>query len=139
MSEGPFFIASVRVRYAETDAMGVAHHSAYIPWFELARIEVLRQLGHSYAELERTGVGMPVIELNVTYRRSVRFDDELVLKTRIALSGPSRITFTTDVLFDDKVCAIGTVMVASVGEGGRPIRVPSELAAVLSEDECSEV
>ena len=81
MTKGQAFEVSFRVRYAETDAMGVAHHSAYIPWFELARIEALRDLGHSYADLEQSGVMMPVIDLQVAYRRSVRFDDEITLRT----------------------------------------------------------
>ena len=124
---------TLRVRYVETDAMGVAHHSSYVPWLELARIEALRDLGHSYADLEASGVRMPVISLEMSYRRSLRFDDEALLRTTMTLSGPSRIAFDTEVLSADKLCASGSVTVATVNAEGRPMRVPEELASLLAE------
>ncbi len=74
----------LRVRYAETDAQGVAHHSSYVAWFELGRVEWLRAAGASYADLEREGHVMPVVELHVRYLAPARFDDELVVRTALS-------------------------------------------------------
>jgi len=69
----------VRVRYVECDPMGVAHHSSYIAWLEMARTEMLRTDDGSYADMEKTGVYFVVARLNIRYRRPARYDDELVV------------------------------------------------------------
>lgn len=79
----------VRVRYCECDPMGVAHHSAYIPWLEEARTELLRGSGVSYAQLEAEGVFLAVVKLAVAYRRPARYDD--VLAVRVRVTGGSRV------------------------------------------------
>ncbi|MEK7413504.1 MAG: thioesterase family protein, partial [Planctomycetota bacterium] len=91
----PADIHRIRVRYAETDQMAVAHHSAYVAWFEEARIAWLRNHGHSYKQLEESGTIMPVVELTIRYRKAARFDDELALTTTAVAAGPSRVVFTT--------------------------------------------
>jgi acyl-CoA thioester hydrolase len=116
---------SIRVRYAESDQMGFAHHGAYVTWLEAARIEWLRAAGASYRELEAGGTLMPVIECSIRYRRPLRFDDLAELETTIAESGPSRITFTTTVRLGAEVCAEGRVTVAAVTRAGRPTRLPA--------------
>src|SRR5918912_1062972 len=70
-----------RVRYAETDAMGLAHHSSYVIWMEMGRTEFMRAHGFTYRELEEMGVMMPVLELNVRYRQAAVYDDELRVST----------------------------------------------------------
>jgi acyl-CoA thioester hydrolase len=122
----------IRVRYAESDQMGLAHHGAYVTWFEECRIELLRQAGASYRELEAQGVLMPVVELTVRYKRSLRFDDIAEFTTSAAAKGPSRVVFTTIVRHGDQVCAEAEVTVAAVGRDGRPVRVPAEVVAKLS-------
>ena len=82
-----------RVRYAETDAMRVAHHAAYLVWLEEARVEALRALGFSFADVEASGYGHAVRELRIQYRRSARFDQELVLRVAIADARGPRMTF----------------------------------------------
>jgi acyl-CoA thioester hydrolase len=79
----------VRVRYCECDPMAVAHHSAYVPWLEEARTELLRACGVSYAQLEAEGVLLAVVRLEVTYRRPARYDD--VLEVRVRVVGGSRV------------------------------------------------
>ncbi len=123
----------IRVRYAESDQMGVAHHAAYVVWFEEARIAWLRAHGHDYRALEASGVLMPVIDLQVKYRRSLRFDDEIEMATRISAYGPSRVTFTTVITCGGKECAEATVTVASMSREGRPTRLPAGLAAVIAQ------
>ena len=119
---------AIRVRYAESDQMGVAHHGAYVPWLEEARIEWLRSIGHSYRQLETEGILMPVIELAVRYKRSLRFDDQAVLATEAVVAGPTRMTFRTRVSHGDVLCAEAEVTVACVNREGRPIRLPADIA-----------
>lgn len=71
----------VRVRYSEVDQMGVVYHSNYFPYFETARVESIRQLGLSYADMERAGVIMPVVDINFRYLRPAKYDDLLTIKT----------------------------------------------------------
>lgn len=71
----------VRVRYAETDQMGVVYHSNYFPYFETARAESIRQLGLTYADMERMGVIMPVVDVHCRYLRPAKYDDLLTIKT----------------------------------------------------------
>ncbi|GHG06115.1 4-hydroxybenzoyl-CoA thioesterase [Deinococcus piscis] len=74
---------SLRVRYAETDAMGVAHHAVYPVWFEVGRSDLMRDLGLSYAEVEAQGYFLMLTDLGVQYRRAARYDEELTLLTRV--------------------------------------------------------
>jgi acyl-CoA thioester hydrolase len=119
----------IRVRYAETDQMGVAHHSACVAWLEEARIEWLRARGRSYRELETGGLFMPVVELSICYFKTLRFDDVATLSTTAVSPGPTRLTFTTSVLLGDQPCLEGVVTVAAVDPSGRPVRIPPELRA----------
>ena len=73
----------IRVRYAETDQMGVVYHSNYFPYFEVARVESFRQLGVSYAEIEKMGVIMPVVDVHARYLRPALYDDLLTIKTSL--------------------------------------------------------
>lgn len=132
MADPTLYTHAVRVRYAETDAMGVAHHSSCIAWLEEARIEALRSLGHSYAALEASGVLMPVIEINVQYRSSLRFDDVLTLVTQIEVHGPSRLGFQTRIECEGRLAILGHVTVAAVRPDGRPQRIPDALRSALT-------
>ncbi len=125
------FVSTVRVRYAETDQMGVAHHGAYIPWFEEARIEWLRACGISYRDLERQGILMPVVEVANTYKRPLRFDDVAELVTSAEVLGPSRVRFSTEVRLqgEDMLRAEAQVTVAATTPEGRPTRLPPALSA----------
>lgn len=73
----------IRVRYAETDQMGVVYHSNYFPYFESARAESIRQLGFTYADMEKMGVIMPVVDVHCRYLRPARYDDLLTVKTML--------------------------------------------------------
>src|SRR6476619_5786120 len=76
-----------RVRYAETDAMGVVHHSRYLPWLEMGRTEILRSRDYSYRQLEQAGVLLAVIEVRVRYRAPAVYDDSILLRTRLVEFG----------------------------------------------------
>ena len=88
----------VRVRYAETDAMGVVYHGNYAPYFEVARVESIRQLGFSYKDMESAGVIMPVIEWHAKFLRPAHYDDLLTIKTILKeLPADHRIEFFQEV------------------------------------------
>ncbi len=120
-------VHTIRVRYAESDQMGVAHHASYIPWLEEARIEWLRAHQRSYRQLEAEGIFMPVIDLQVRYKRSLRFDDVATLTTTAEATGPTRICFTTRVMHGDVLCVEAEVTVAAVNAAGKPQRIPAGL------------
>jgi len=123
----------IRVRYAESDQMGFAHHSTFIIWMEEARIEWLRSIGHSYRDLETQGILMPVIEVQITYKKPFRFDDQVELQTDIQALGRSRVQFSTvfRLVGDETVHAEGRVVIAAVGRDGRPQRMPAGIVAAV--------
>ncbi len=89
----------VRVRYAETDQMGVVYHSNYLVWFEVGRVEFLRQVGLNYRDMEREdGALIAVIEARARYRSPARYDDELVVRTTLASVRGSMVRFTYAIL-----------------------------------------
>ena len=87
----------VRVRYAETDRMGVVYYANYFVWFEVARTDWLRDTGWSYRAMEAEGTTLPVIEAHCEYRRPAHYDDELDVRTRATLLSPVRIRFDYEV------------------------------------------
>lgn len=91
----------LRVRYVETDASGITHHSAYIPWLEAGRVDWLREAGLSYRDLEREGYNLPVIELHMRYVTATRFDDALVVRTALADLRSRGLRFVYEVVTDE--------------------------------------
>jgi acyl-CoA thioester hydrolase len=126
-----------RVRYPETDRMGVVYHANYLVWFELGRTELMRQRGCAYADLEhRDGIFFPVVEVNVNYHLSARYDDELVVCTRLDHVGGASVRFDYRLLrpaaaADGPWLASGYTVHAAVGADGRPRRMPEALRARL--------
>jgi acyl-CoA thioester hydrolase len=114
----------IRVRYYEADPMGYLHHSQYVKFFEMGRIELLRAGGHSYADLERDGVFFVVAKLEVRYRAPARFDDELTLTTTLAKSGPVRLDHRYELMKGDQLLAEGTTTIACVGADGQLRAIP---------------
>ena len=97
----------VRVRYAETDQMKYAHHANYIIWFELARIELMRAVGISYADLEKKGYLLPVLEVGATYLRPARFDDQLKIVARLSQKPRAKFRIEYEVINEqeDVICS----------------------------------
>jgi acyl-CoA thioester hydrolase len=125
---------TVRVRYAETDKMGVVYHANYFVWFEVGRCELLRASGSSYRELEATGIMLPVIEAHCEYRAPARYDDELQVTTSAALLSPARVEFRYEVTrpADGTLHALGRTVHAAVDASGKPCRLPDHLRGLLS-------
>ena len=87
----PRSTSRVRVRYAETDKMGVVYYANYFVWFEVGRTDLLRGAGWSYREMEGDGISLPVIEAHCDYRQPARYDDELEIRTVGTLRSPVRV------------------------------------------------
>jgi acyl-CoA thioester hydrolase len=124
----------VRVRYADTDRMGVVYYSNYLVWFEVGRTEWLRETGWSYREMEVDGVSLPVIEAHCEYRQPARYDDEIEIVTRATLLTPVRIRFDYDIVRrrDETLAAVGYTVHAALDPSGRPRRLPDRVRSLLS-------
>lgn len=118
---------AIRVRYPEVDAMGYLHHSRYLQYFEMGRIELLRALGHSYADLERQGIFFVVVKVEVKYKSPARYDEELVLKTRVVRQTHVRIDHAYQLFRGDTLLAEGATTIASVNREGEVTAIPSFL------------
>jgi acyl-CoA thioester hydrolase len=127
-------VSTVRVRYAETDKMGVVYYANYFVWFEVARTELLRSLGWSYREMEHAGVSLAVIEAQCAYYRYARYDDELDVKAEACMLSPVRMQFTYEVLRrEDAVrTASGKTVHAAIDANGRPCRLPERIRQVFA-------
>jgi acyl-CoA thioester hydrolase len=123
----------VRVRYADTDQMGVVYYANYLIWFEVARSEWLREAGWTYREMEAAGVSLPVIEAHCEYRQSARYDDEIEITTRATVLSPVRIRFDYELsrLGDAAVAAAGHTVHAALGRDGRPCRLPARVRELV--------
>lgn len=124
---------TIRVRYGETDQMGVVWHGNYIAYFEVARTAALRVLGHSYRAMEESGVMMPVVEVGVTYQHPARFDDLLAVTVEIHEPPRARMRFVYTITGPDGVTvATGfTVLAFLNSETRRPCRPPPYLRTLF--------
>jgi acyl-CoA thioester hydrolase len=117
----------VRVRYGETDQMGVAYYGNYASYFEVGRVETLRNIGLSYREIEENGIMLPVSEFNVKYLNPVKYDDVITIKTKLSSVLGARLTFEYDMFNSNNVlCAQGyTVLVFIDKDSRRPVKAPN--------------
>ena len=123
------FETEARVRFAETDAQGVAHHAVYLVWFELARIEYLERFRGGYPELQAEGIEALTIEVHVRYLAPARFDDRLTLRCAASDLRGARFRFDYAVERDGTLLADGWTLHACVdAQTHRPTRVPTWLA-----------
>jgi acyl-CoA thioester hydrolase len=112
--------------------MGRAHHGVYVTWFELGRTEMMRQRGVSYAQLERRGVLLPVVRLEVEYLAAVGYEDLLEIHTRLAEVRSRRIRFAYRVVAaDGRTAAEGSTVLVCMGPDGRPRRLPDDVRTAL--------
>jgi acyl-CoA thioester hydrolase len=117
----------VRVRYAETDRMGVVYYANYFVWFEVGRTDWLRQTGWTYRDMERDGISLPVIEAQCEYRQPARYDDEIEIATRGTLVTPVRVRFDYELSRAEEAIAGGHTVHAAIDPDGRPCRLPSRV------------
>jgi acyl-CoA thioester hydrolase len=124
-------VSTVRVRYAETDQMGVAYHANYFVWFEVARTDWLRTFGVTYRELEAEGLFLPVIEAHCEYRASARYDDDLRITATARLVSAVRVAFDYEITGPAMVVAAGHTVHATLDRQGRPVRVPARVKELI--------
>jgi acyl-CoA thioester hydrolase len=127
MQSLPQHTIQIRVRYAEIDGMGYLHHSRYLQYFELGRVELLRTLGHSYADLERQGVIFVVVKAAVTYKSPARFDEQLTLNTRVTRQTAVRLDHAYELKRDHILVAEGQTTIACVNRDGQLVAIPEHL------------
>jgi acyl-CoA thioester hydrolase len=123
---------AIRVRYPEVDGMGYLHHSRYLQYFEMGRVELLRHLGHSYAELEARGVLFVVIKAEVRYKSPARYDDELTLETRLVKATHVRYDHEYTLKRGQTVLAEGSTSIACVDRAGELQKIPDNLLSAGS-------
>ena len=121
----------IRVIYGDTDKMGVVYYANYLRYFEGARGTFLRAHGVSYAELEKRGLGWPVIEAQVKYLKPARYDELLTVELTLAEVRGASLRFTYRVVRDGELLAEGATEHACIGPDGRAVRFPPDVRAML--------
>jgi len=119
------------VRYAETDQMGIVHHSAYVPWLEEARSALSRQYGKPYADLERAGYGLAVTELHLRFATPARYDQAVTVRVRVSKVRSRQVDFEYEVVDAEtgECLATGATMHICIDRAGRPVRLPPDWQA----------
>lgn len=115
----------IRVRYAETDMMGIAYHGSYLPWLEIGRTELLRSNGFPYARLEEDGYRLPVLEVGVSYVRPALYDDVVRIETTMRERPIVRIRLDYRLIRGETLLATGHTMHAFINRNNEPVRPPA--------------
>ena len=118
---------TLRVRYPEVDAMGYLHHSRFLQYFEMGRIELLRATGHGYGDLERDGIFFVVVKAECRYKAPAKYDDEIQLTTRITRMTQVRLDHAYEMRRGSTLLAEGNRTIACVGKDGRLQEIPEYL------------
>ena len=130
--------SEIRVRYAESDQMGVAYHANYLVWCEVGRTDLIRQLGMTYAEMERRGVMLAVADAHLRYHASARYDDVVRIVTRLTGVRSRMVTFAYDLHRVDAGgsdairLASATTTLVSIDRDGKPTALPAEMREMLA-------
>jgi acyl-CoA thioester hydrolase len=118
---------TIRVRYAETDRMGLLHHANYFVYFEMGRTEFLRQKGFSYRQIEDEGHFLVIVELDCKFKRPAYYDDLLTLRTTVTRVTHVKMVHSFEVFRDGHLLAVGHSTLACVDRDGRPQALPEVL------------
>jgi acyl-CoA thioester hydrolase len=121
----------LRVRYAETDQMGIVYHANYLVWCEIGRTELMRSFGCAYADLERSGIRLAVAEATLRYGQPARYDDPILVVTRLTGAQSRAVTFGYQVNREDEggtcLLATATTRLIAIDESGATRRLPADL------------
>ena len=125
----------VRVRYSETDQMGVVYHASYIPYFEIGRVEWLRALGISYKSMELDGIALPIVSMRIDYKKPARYDDLLTVVTKFRHQKSVKIEFDCEIRSEaDELLTTGHFILVFVDlKSGRPTSPPENIRKVLQQ------
>lgn len=123
----------VRVRYSETDQMGVVYHGNYIPYFEIGRVEWLRNKGVSYKSLEESGIALPIVSMHLNYKKPARYDDVLTVTTRFAKYSGVKMEFDCEIHNEKQELLTNAhfILVFVSMKNGKPITPPSAVLKIL--------
>lgn len=124
---------NVRVRYSETDQMGVVYHGNYAQYFEMGRVEWLRNIGISYRWMEENGIMLPVVSLNMNYKKPARYDDLLIVKTIFKKQESVKIEFDYEIRNekDELLTIANSILVFVDMKTGRPVLPPEYILELL--------
>ena len=127
----------VRVRYSETDQMGVVYHGNYIPYFEMGRVEWLRNKGVSYKSMEESGIALPIVSMNINYKKSARYDDLLTVRTVFKSQSSVKIEFDCEIYneFEELLTTAQFILVFVSLKTGRPTAPPDYILELLKKIE----
>ena len=117
--------SKLRVRYKETDQMGVVHHSNYYTWFEVGRTDFIRQIGLSYKDMEKMGLMLPVLETHCTHKHGAKYDDLLIIRTKISEFKGVRLTLVYDVIREEDCMTLaqGSTVHAFTDSNLKPVNI----------------
>ncbi|MEX1184589.1 MAG: thioesterase family protein [Gemmatimonadota bacterium] len=125
-------IVRTRVRYAETDQMGVVYHANYLVWCEIGRTELMREVGYAYADVERSGLRLAVSDVEIRYLRGARYDDLIRVNTRVTGARSRTVTFAYEIWRDEpggELLATASTRLIALAADGSPRRLPADLLA----------
>jgi len=123
----------LRVRFSETDAMGIVHHSRYLPYLEEARVEYLRHLGHPYTEMRAEGVDYAVLEAFVQYRKPLQFDDQVDVHLRLGAATRASFQMAYLLTVGGAVRSTAVTVHGGVNAEGKAVRMPAWLAELSTD------
>ena len=121
----------IRVRYAETDMMGLTYHGNYFTWFEVGRVQMMDELGLPYRELEKRGYRLPVLEAHANFLRPTFFDDRLALTVHIRERPSARLRIDYELHRASELCLTGHTVHAFVNLQGEPVKPPADVLAIM--------
>ncbi len=124
----------VRARFCDTDLMGIVHHAKYLEYFEAGRVEYMHRRGVQYLEWTKRGIHLPVVEIGIRYRKSVRFDERIAIQTTLVELGRATVKFAYRVTRHPptaELVAEGSSLLACVGDDLVPKRIPDDVASLL--------
>jgi acyl-CoA thioester hydrolase len=123
----------VRVRYSETDQMGVVYHGSYVPYFEIGRVEWLRNKGISYKSLEESGIALPIVSMHLNYKKPARYDDLLTVKTKFKSYSLVKIEFDCELLSEQNelLTTAHFILVFIDVKTGKPIVPPQYILDIM--------
>ena len=127
----------VRVRFGETDLMGIVHHAAYLSYFEAGRVEYMHRRGVEYLDWAKQGLHLPVVEARVRYRKTARFDERLIVETILAELTRVTVRFDYRILREksSELVAEGHTLLACVDDTHVPRRIPDTVKTILESEE----
>jgi acyl-CoA thioester hydrolase len=126
--------STIRVRYSETDMMGVVYHGSYLPWLEVARTDLFRNFGLSYRQFETEGYHLPVLSVSCRYIRPAIYDDEVEIEVTAREKPRLRIKLDYTIRRGDERLATATTEHAFIDQTGRPTRPPAAFTKLIEEN-----